>query len=155
MVFDGVSKRTKDPVVDQMMDKATKVLEAVVDESWVPWVDCLIPNVSHRVRAKVDTKAHEAHDCKIREEAECIIEEKLKRAVNWDKRLKDKLTEVLEGQMTQEAFERDSETEEVGETEESEAIGMEDFGTMGGTQLSAMEVNEEEEDEVVVVEVIK
>ena len=137
------------------MDEATKVLEAVVDKSWVPWVDCLIPNVSRQARVEVDAKAWKVHNCNIREEAEHIMEEKLKRAAKRDKRLEDKLTEVLEGQMTQEAFERDSETEEVGEAEGSEAIGMEDFGTMGGTQLSAMEVNEEEEDEVVVVEEIK
>ena len=141
--------------MEQMVDEATKVLEAVVDKSWVPWVDCLIPNISHQARVEVDAKAWKVHNCNIREEAEHIVEEKLKRAAKQDKHLEDKLTEVLEGQMTQEAFERDSETEEVRETEGSEAIGMEDFGTMGGTQLSTMEVNEEEEDEVVVVEEIK
>ena len=57
--------------------------------------------------------------------------------------------------MSQEALEVDSEAEEMGEAEESEAIGMEEVGTTGGTQLSAMEVDEEEEDEVVVVEEVK
>ena len=41
------------------------------------------------------------------------------------------------------------------EAEGSEAIGTEEFGTMGGTQLSAMEVDKEGEDEVVVVEEVK
>ena len=67
-----------------------------------------------------------------------------------DKWLKEKLTEVLEGQLTQAALEVNSEVEEMGEAEESNFIG-----TMGGTQSSAMEVDEEEEDEVVVVEDIK
>ena len=63
--------------------------------------------------------------------------------------------EVLEGRLTQVELEIDSEVEEMGEAEESEVIGMEELGTMGGTQLSAMEVDEEEEDEVVVVEEVK
>ena len=55
--------------------------------------------------------------------------------------------------MSQEALEFDLEAEEMGEGEGSEAIGMEDVGMTGGTQSSAMEVNKEGEDEVVVVEV--
>ena len=62
---------------------------------------------------------------------------------------------VLEGRLSQEALEIDSEAEEMGEAEGSEAVGTEEVGTTGGTQLSAMEVDEEGEDEVVVVEEVK
>ena len=48
-----------------------------------------------------------------------------------DRWLKEKLTVVLEGQLSQEALEVNSEAEEMGEAEGSKAIGMEEFGTMG------------------------
>ena len=150
MVFDGVSKSKKDLVVEQMVDKATKVLEAVADELWVPWAKHLVPNVSCRFRAEAEAKARDEQDRKLREEVEHIIEEKLARAVKWDKQLEEKLMEVLEGWLTQVAIENDSEAEEMREAEESEAVG-----TMGGTQLLAMEVDEKEEDEVMVVEEVK
>ena len=67
--------------------------------------------------------------------------------VKWDKWLKKKLTEVLEGQLTQAELEIDLEAEEMGEAEESEVVR-----TTGGTQSSPMEADEEE-DEVVVEEV--
>ena len=70
-----------------------------------------------------------------------------------DKQLEDKLMELLEGQLTQAVFKDDSKVEEMGEVEESEAVGKEDVGTTGGTQSLAMEVNKEEEEVVVVVEV--
>ena len=57
---------------------------------------------------------------------------------------------VLEGRLSQEALEVDSEAEEMGDPEGSEAIG-----TTGGTQSSVMEVDEEGEDEVVVVKEAK
>ena len=57
--------------------------------------------------------------------------------------------------MDQVELEVDSEAEEMVEAEGSEAIGTEEFGTTGGTQSSAMEVNEEGENEVVVVEEVK
>ena len=60
---------------------------------------------------------------------------------------------VLECQLSQEALEFDSEAEEMGEGEGSEAIGTEEVGMTGGTQSSAMEVDKEEEDDVVVEEV--
>ena len=72
-----------------------------------------------------------------------------------DRRLEEKLTAVLEGRLSQEALEVDSEAEEMGDPEGSEAVGTEEFGTTGGTQSSAMEVDEEGEDEVVVVEETK
>ena len=68
--------------------------------------------------------------------------------VKWDKWLKKKLTEVLEGQLTQAELEIDLEAEEMGEAEESKVVR-----TTGGTQSSPMEADEEEEDEVVVEEV--
>ena len=77
------------------------------------------------------------------------------RMVKQDRQLKEKLMEVLEGWLTQAELEIDSEAEEMGEAEESEVVGTEEPGTMGGTQSSAMEVDEEEEDKVVVVEEVK
>ena len=47
MVFDGASKGVKDPVVEQMIDEATMVLEAIANELWLPWVEHLVPNVAH------------------------------------------------------------------------------------------------------------
>ena len=77
------------------------------------------------------------------------------RVAKQDRWLKEKLTAVLEGQMSQVELEIDSEVEEMGEAEGSEAIRMEEVGVTGGTQSSAMEVDEEGEDEVVVVEEAK
>ena len=57
--------------------------------------------------------------------------------------------------MSQAELEIDSEAEEMVEAEESKAVGTEEFGTTGGTQSSAMEVDEEGEDEEVVVEEVK
>ena len=62
---------------------------------------------------------------------------------------------VLEGRMDQVELEVDSEAEEMVEAEGSEAVGTEEYGTMGGTQSSVMEVDEEGEDEVAVVEEVK
>ena len=155
MVYNGVSKGVKDKTVDQMVEDATRVLEVVVDELWVLWVAHLIPNVACQVRAEAEARAWEEHDCRNWEEAACIVQEKMTRVVRWDKRVGEKLTELLEGWITQEAFQEDLEAEEIVEVEESEAVGMEDFGMTGGTQSSVMEVNKEEEDEVVVVEDVK
>ena len=57
--------------------------------------------------------------------------------------------------MSQAELEIDSEAEEMGEAEGSKAVRTEEVGTMGGTQSSAMEVDEEGEDEAVVVEEAK
>ena len=81
MVYDGVLKGVKDPVVDQMVDEATKVLEAIGDESWALWVDRLIPNISCWVREEAEARAQEEQDCKIQEEVERIMQEKLTRVV--------------------------------------------------------------------------
>ena len=64
MVYNGISKGTKDLVVNQMVEDVTMALETVADKSWVPWVDCLIPNVAHQVQAEVEAKVHEQHECK-------------------------------------------------------------------------------------------
>ena len=119
------------------------VEEAIADKSWLPWVECLIPNVSHQLREVAEAKAQVEQDCKVQEEAQHIIEENLARAAKQNKQLEEKLMEVLEGRLTQEA-------EEIGEAEGSEAVR-----TTGGTQSLVMEVNEEEGDEVVVVEEVK
>ena len=57
--------------------------------------------------------------------------------------------------MDQAELEVNLEAEEMVEAEGSKAIGMEEYGTTGGTQSSAMEVDEEGEDGVVVVEEVK
>ena len=141
-----------DDTVVQIVEDATEALEAVADESWIPWAAHLIPNVAHRVREEAEARAREEHDRKVREEAKRLVEEKLARAAKRDRWLEEKLTAVLEGRLSQEALEVDSEAEEMGDPEGSEAVGTEEFGTTGGTQSSAMEVDEEGEDEVVVVE---
>ena len=69
-----------------------------------------------------------------------------------DKHVVEKLTALLAGQMMREAFKENSEAEQSAEGEESEVVGTEDMGVTGGTQSSAMGVNEEGEDKVVVVE---
>ena len=138
-----------------MVEDATKVLEDIADKSWVPWAGCIIPNVVHRVKQETEARAREEYDRKLREEAKRVVDEKMARAAKRDRRLEEKLMAVLEGQMDQAELEVDSEAEEMMEAEGSEAIGMEEYGTMGGTQSSAMEVNEEGEDEVVVVEEVK
>ena len=108
-----------------------------------------------RVRAEAEAKAWEEYDWKLQEEVKQLINEKLARVVKRDRWLEEKLTAVLEGRLSQEALEVNLEVEEMGEAEGSEAVGTEDVGMTGGTQSSAMEVDEEGEDEVVVVEEVK
>ena len=83
------------------------------------------------------------------------MQEKVLKAAKWDKQVAEKLTALLAGQIMQKAFKEDSEAEESMEGEESEVVGMVDAGATGGTQLSAMEVDKEEEEEVIVVEEVK
>ena len=130
------------------MEDATRALEAVVDELWIPWVAC-------RVRAEVEARAREEHDRKLQEEAKHLIDEKMARAAKRDRQLEGKLTAVLEGWLTQVELEVDLEAEEMVEAEESEAVGTEEVGKTGGIQSLVMEVDEEGEDEVVVVEEAK
>ena len=148
-------KGATDETVVQIVEDATEALEAVADESWIPWVACLIPNVACRVREEVEARAQEEHNRKFREEVKRLVDEKLARVAKRDRRLKEKLTAVLEGRLSQEVLEVDSEVEEMGEAEESKAIGTEEVGMTGGTQSSAMEVDKEGEDEVVVVKEVK
>ena len=135
-------------MVVQIIEDATEALEAIADKLWILWAARLVPNVAHRVREEVEARAWEEHNRKFREEAKQLVDEKLARAAKRDRRLEEKLTVVLEGRLSQEV-------EEMGEAEESEAIRTEEVGTTGGTQLSAMEVDKEGEDEVVVVEEVK
>ena len=107
------------------------------------------------MRAEAEARAWEEHNCKLQEEAKCLIDKKMARAVKQDRWLKEKLMEVLEGRLTQVELEINSEVEETREAEESKVVRMEELGTMGGTQSLAMEVDAEEEDEVVVVEEVK
>ena len=48
-----------------MVEDATKVLEDVADESWVPWVGRLIPTVVCRVREEMEARAREEYDLKL------------------------------------------------------------------------------------------
>ena len=141
------SKPWPNVMVDQMVKDATRALEVVADKSWVPWVECLIPNVSHQVRVEVATRACEEHNSRIWEEVECIMQEKATRVAWWEKWLEEKLMALLA------KFKEDLEAEEMVEVEESGAVGMEEVRTTGGTQLSVMEVNNGEDEVVVVVEV--
>ena len=141
--------------VDQIVQDATRALEAIADELWIPWVARLIPNMAHRVRVEAEARAWEEQSCKLQEEVKHLADEKLARVEKEDRWLEEKLTAVLEGWLTQAELEVASEVEEMGEAEESEAVGMEEVGTTGGTQSLVMEVDEEGEDEVVVVEEAK
>ena len=138
-----------------MVKDATKVLEGVADESWVPWAGRIIPNMVRQVWQEMEARAREEYDRKLREEAKHVIDEKLARAAKQDRCLEEKLTAVLEGRMDQAELEVDSEVEEMVEAEGSKAVRTEEYGTMGGTQSSAMEVDEEGEDKVVVIEEVK
>ena len=142
-------------MVVQIVEDATKALEAIADESWILWAARLVPNVARLVREEVEARALEEHDRKFQEEVKQLVDEKLARAVKRDRRLEEKLTVVLEGRLSQEALEVDSEAEEMGEAEESEAVRTEEVGMTGGTQSLAMEVDKEGEDEVVVIEEVK
>ena len=113
----------------------------------------LVPNVAHQVRVEAEARAREKQSHKLREEVKRLADEKLARAAKQNRRLEEKLTAVLEGQMSQVELEIDSEAEEMGEAEGSKAVRTEEVGMTGGTQSSAMEVDEEGEDEVVVLEV--
>ena len=98
------------------------------------------------MRAEAEARAREDHDRQLREEVKCLANKKLARAAKRDRQLKEQLTAVLEGQMSQAELEIDLEVEEMVEAEGSEAVRTEDVGMTGGTQSSAMEVDEEGED---------
>ena len=72
-------------MVEKMVEEATKVLEYVVDESWVPWAGCLIPTIVHRVGEETEARAREEYDWELREEAKHVVDEKLARAVKRDR----------------------------------------------------------------------
>ena len=154
MVYDGVSKGVKDETVDEMVEDATSALEVVTDELWVLLVAHLIPNVACRVR-ETEENAHVEAKHKVQDEAEHLRWEKVTKAMWQEKWVDEKLTEFLEGWITQAQLEANLEVEQSMEAEESEAVETEDVRTTGGTQSSAMEVEEEEEDKVVIVEEVK
>ena len=153
MVYDGISKGVKDETVDEMVEDATSALEVVTDELWVLLVAHLIPNVACRVR-ETEENAHVEAKHKVQDEAEHLRWEKVTKAMWQEKWVDEKLTEFLEGQITQAPLEANSEVEQSAEAEESEAVEMKNVGMTGGTQLLAMEVDEEE-DEVIIVEEVK
>ena len=66
--FDRLSKDKRDATVEKMVEEATSVLEAVADESWVPWAERLIPNVALRVRERAAEREREEHAKKVQEE---------------------------------------------------------------------------------------
>ena len=67
-------------MVKQMVEDATKVLEEVADELWVPWVGRLIPTVVRRVREEMEVRAREEYNQKLREEAKRVVDKKMARA---------------------------------------------------------------------------
>ena len=95
-------------------------------------------------------KVCEEHNQKIWDQADCLEQKRLTKAMWWEKQLDQKLTDILAGWITQAEFEADLEVEESMEVEQSEVVG-----TTGGTQSSATEVDQEEEEEVVMVEEVK
>ena len=64
-----------------MVKDASKVLEDVADESWVPWAGRIIPNVVRRVRQETEARAREEYNWKLWEEAKRVVNEKLARVV--------------------------------------------------------------------------
>ena len=52
-----------------MAEEATGVLEAMADESWIPWAERVIPNIALWVREWAVAKDHEEHMKKVQEEA--------------------------------------------------------------------------------------
>ena len=141
--------------MDEMVEDATsaRALKVVADEPWMLWVR-LIPNVACQVR-ETEEKAHDEAKRKNQDEAEGLRQEKVMKAMWREKWVDEKLTEFLEGWITQVQLEANLEVEQSMEAEESEAVETEDVRTTGGTQSSAMEVEEEEEDKVVIVEEVK
>ena len=71
---------------------------------------------------KAEARAQEEHDHRIQDEAAHIMHEKVARVARQDKRVREKLMELLDHQITQEAFQEDL------EAEESEPVGTEDLG---------------------------
>ena len=55
----------RDETVDQIVEDTTRALEVIADESWIPWVGHLVPNVAHRVRAEAEARAQEEHIWKL------------------------------------------------------------------------------------------
>ena len=51
------------------MEEATEVLEAVADESWLPWAKRVILNVALRAREQAAEREREEHAQKVQEEA--------------------------------------------------------------------------------------
>ena len=117
-MYNSVLKGVKDAMVDQIVKNTTRALEAMADKLWVPLAGHLILNMACWVRAEAEGKAHEEHDRNIQEEVEHLMQEKLMRAVLWEKQLEHKLTDLLVGWLTLVEFEDDS------EAEESEVVGM-------------------------------
>ena len=62
-----------------MVEDATKVLEDVADESWVPWVGRLIPTVVRQVREETEVRAREEYNQKLQEEAKHVVDKKVAR----------------------------------------------------------------------------
>ena len=50
MGFDRVSNGERNPSVEEMVDEAAAVLEAVADDSWILWGAQVLPNVVARVK---------------------------------------------------------------------------------------------------------
>lgn len=56
--------------VEEMVDEAVRMIETVVDNTWVTWVGRLVPNFAHRLREEADVRDHKEKERKKCEEVE-------------------------------------------------------------------------------------
>ena len=133
--------------MEELVGQATEVLEGVADESWVGWAGRLIPGVARQVREAGEAKKREEEAKRFREEKERVARENAERVVRRERRVREKVEAFIEGQITEEELERNSEAEADIEV----AVGSEVEET-GGPESSAMEVDDGGESEVVAVE---
>jgi hypothetical protein len=151
-------------VVDLLVEEAVQTIEAVADESWVTWAGRLVPNIARRVTEDAERKAREEKDERERKEAEATARrvkeaaekearEKEERALRRQRRLDDKLDAFMAQRITESELERDSEAEE--EEARGAGTGEEGLEGAGGTTSSAMEVDDEGEDEVMADDDVK
>ena len=144
-----------------MVAEAVEVLETVADDGWAVWAGRLVPNIVRRVREEAEEKAREEEQDRVRreaeakarraqEEAEVAAREEAERELRRQRRMDEKLDAFLANEITESELERDS--DEAGEVEQNEATGKEEVDDLVGTEISAMEIDDAGEDEVMVVD---
>ena len=107
----------------------------------------MIPGVVWRVREAEEVKTCEEEAKWVREEKERVAKENTERVVQRERRVHEKVEAFIEGQITEEELEWNSEAE----ADVKVAVGSEVEET-GGPESSAMEVDDSGESEVVAVE---